>query len=149
MTKIKIIGFHPEHVNLMDLRPEEHSILKTVEDVKGRMIEVEKMSVQAGTFMYDGVIIFAAGFYIYWPGVAEGWNLSTTHIEKAPMFFARTMKRYVESIAETFKLHRIQTTAFDDPFHERWMGWLGFEKEGTMRKFTPDKKNQCMYARLF
>lgn len=145
---IKVIQFNPQHLNLMELRNTEREGAFSLPDFMERMDVVTKGSVQAATFLLDGKILFAAGFHQLWPGVLEVWMVPAACIKTAPMLFGRMIKRYVDNIAVDFKAHRIQTTSHDDPFHERWMNFLGFQKEGTLRAFTYDKKPMCIYSRI-
>jgi hypothetical protein len=114
-----------------------------------RVEQMVKISVQSGTFLYDGRILFVAGFCKLWNGVFELWMIPSVYAPSAPVFFVRTLKRYITAIARDFKAHRMQTTSFDDDFHEKWMGVLGFQKEGTLRAFTESKQTMCQYGRLF
>jgi len=142
------VRFKPDHVDIMDLRPEE-LMGTSKQEAKKRIVEIALQSAQAVTYTYDGRIIAVMGFIFVWQGVLQGWIVPTIHVRSVPVSFAKTVKRYIEVIAETFKCHRFQTGSFDDEFHSRWMEWLGFEKEGVSKKFTPDKKNYVNYARFF
>lgn len=145
---IKVIQFHVKHLELMQLREIEAAGAFTLKDYMERIDAVAKSSIQAATFLHDGRILFAAGFHELWPGVLEVWMIPGECIKTAPMLFGRLIKKYVDNIARDFKAHRIQTTSHDDPFHERWMGFLGFQKEGVLRNFTHDKKAMCLYSRV-
>lgn len=151
MTEVKVVRFHPNHIEVMEVRDMDAALFgyfKTEEGF-GRIKEIGDTSVQAGTFTYDGRIIFIAGFFQLWPGVIEVWMLPSKHLATAPRTFARLMKRYVDRIAEDFKVHRMQTTSFHDDFHAKFMKFLGFKAEGTLEKYTQDKRNMVQYARVF
>lgn len=108
-----------------------------------------RISVQAVTVVLDGRILFCAGFCPLWPGVFELWMIPSVYAKTAPVFFARTIRRYIDRIAIDFAAHRLQTTSFDDPFHRRWMTWLGFQPEGVLRQFTQDKRDMVQFGRIF
>lgn len=148
MIKFKSTPFRIEHVDLMDLRPEEISG-SSLADAKKRISELALQSTQALTYTYDGRVIAAMGFILLWDGVIQGWVVPTLHVYTVPVGFAKTVKRYVEAVAETFKCHRFQTGSYVDPMHKRWMEFLGFESEGVMKQFTPDKRDYENYARFF
>ena len=143
-----MVDFHPRHLEIMDMRQEEALGAFSMEDAQERIEAISEASIKAGTFMYDGRILCCAGFSMLWPGVANGWIILFTNGKPDTISFCKLIKGYVDSIMKSFNCHRFQTTSFDDPFHERWMTWLGFKKEGTMEKYTHDKKNQCIYARV-
>lgn len=148
MTEFKSVKFCPDHVDLMELRPEELGG-STPENAKKRIVEIALQSNQALTYTYDGRVIAAMGFIVLWDGVIQGWVVPTKYVFTAPTIFAKTVKRYILALAETFKCHRFQTGSYVDPLHKRWMEFLGFESEGISRQFTPDKKDYENYARLF
>ena len=150
MGDIVIVPFDPHHIQVMDIREIEKQTTFALPDVYERIVEFTKTGTgEAGTFLYDGRILCCAGFRVVWEGVVEGWIIPSVWIKEAPISFAKYMRRYVESVAKTFKCHRFQTVSPDDAFHERWMNWMKFEKEGTMRDYTHNKKSYCLYARLF
>lgn len=149
MSEVKLVPFDPHHVQVMDIRDFELKSSFALDDIYERLKEVLKGPGEAGTFIYEGRILCCAGFKIIWPGVIEGWIIPSIYIKDAPVSFAKYMRRYVESVAKTFNCHRFQTASPDDAFHERWMNWMGFQKEGVMRKYTHDQKNYGLYSRLF
>lgn len=130
------------------MREQEFMGSFSLEDAYERIELISNTSTKAGTFVRDGRILCCAGFSMLWPGVADGWIIPSIYIKDAPISFCKFIKNYINTIMKTFNCHRFQTTSFDDPFHERWMKWLGFEKEGTMRKYTHDQQNHCIYARV-
>lgn len=148
IKKLETHKFRADHFDLMDMRPEELAG-STKEVAKKRMVEIAMQSAQVFTYTYDGRVIAIMGFIFLWDGVIQGWVVPSVHVYTAPFGFAKTVKRYIEVLAETFKCHRFQTGTYDDEFHRRWMEWLGFEYEGTSKKFTPDKKDYLNYARFF
>lgn len=148
MIEFKSVPFRPDHVDLMDLRPEEIAG-STRAEAKKRITEFAAQSAQALTYTYDGRVIAAMGFIFLWDGVIQGWVVPTIHVYTVPVGFAKTVKRYIEAVAETFKCHRFQTGSFADPLHDRWMKFLEFEYEGTSKQFLPDKRDHKNYARLF
>lgn len=148
MTKFKSVKFYADHVDLMSLRPEEVAG-STLEQAKKRIAGFALESSQAVTFLYDGRIIAVMGFMTLWDGVIQGWVVPSTYVYTVPVGFAKTVRRYVESIAETFKCHRFQTGSYVDPMHKRWMKFLKFESEGISKQYTPDKKDYENYARFF
>jgi len=147
MSSPIIVTFHPKHLEVMDVREVEKFGSFKLEDLYERVDKINKESVQSATFIYEGRILFCAGFSMMWPGVAEGWMIPSVYVKEYPVLCCKILKMYVDRIMVDFKCHRFQTTSPDDPFHERWMGFLGLKKEGTMRQYTHDKKNYCVYAR--
>lgn len=148
MTEFKSVKFCPDHVDLMELRPEE-AVGETPVQCKKRITGYIEQSAQSLVYFYDGRIIAAMGFIFLWDGVIQGWVIPTKYIYTAPFSFAKTVKRYIEVVAETFRCHRFQTGSYVDPLHKRWMSFLEFESEGVSKRFTPDKRDYENYARFF
>lgn len=147
---ISIVKFHPKHLEVMEIREDELFGVFSLPDIYDRLENLDKSSIQAVTFVLDGRILAVAGFSQPWKGVLEGWIIPSRFVKThAPVSFPKLIRRYIEAISKTWKCHRFQTTSFDDTFHERWMGWLGFTKEGTLKWYTHKKQNYCIYARYF
>lgn len=149
MIEFQIVKFHPKHFECMDIRQKEKDAIFSLPDAYARYEHVAEASLQAATFIGDGRVLFCAGFFLLWSGVAEFWMIPSAHVGKYPMPFYRTIRQYLKEIPATFKLHRIQTTSYDDAFHEKWMRKLKFKKEGTMEQYRHDKSNMCIYGRTF
>lgn len=133
----------------MEIRQKEKDAIFTLPDAYSRFENMAAASVQAATFIQDGRIIFCAGFTILWGGVADLWMVPSVYVRENPLAFYRTVRGYLKVLPETFKLHRIQTTSYNDAFHEKWMTKLGFQKEGVMRQYRHDKSDMVMYGRVF
>lgn len=98
----------------------------------------------------DGTIIACGGVVILWRGVGEAWGLTTTLVERYKLLYYKTTKTMIESVAQSFNLHRVQATI---PYaHEqaaRFITRMGFEREGFLRKFGPDGHDFIMFGRVF
>ncbi len=145
---VETIPFHVEHLDLLDAREEERTGILALTDTKQRFERLGAGSIESKTFLYDGRILFIAGYVELWPGVVDCWMLPSIYVKTARMKFCKILKAYVDDIIGDMECHRFQTTAPDDAAHERWMKFLGLEKEGTLRKFTPNQKTYCMYAKV-
>lgn len=146
---MEIIMFHPKHLEVARVREHELATIFGMPNAYAFMENLANTSKQAGTFMYDGRVITCAGFVEMWPGVAEVWQIPTEYVKLAPVLFSKTLKNYVEMIAEQFKYHRLQTHSPADEMHDRWMQWLGFIDEGTLQMYTHQKQNYRLWARTF
>jgi len=149
MAAVSVVPFKAEHVELLSLRELERETLVRFGGVSDYAKVLDGASKVAGTFMCDGRVITCAGFLELWSGVAEVWQLPSSYIAERPLLYARTIKRYLEQITDTFGYRRLQTTAVVDDLHSRWMTWLGFQKEGTLRNYDNLGRDYNQYARLF
>ena len=84
----------------------------------------------------DGEIVGIAGFMEYHPTCYEGFfilreNLSIDNIKQ--------LKKLLNSLIIAYKPSRLQTTSEDCETINRWMKFLGFECEGTRKKYMYGK----------
>lgn len=145
--KVETIAFSSEHLKLMDIREEEKQGIMSLDDVIGRFDAMSAASLDAKTFIYDGRIIFVAGFNELWPGVIECWMVPSIYVKTVRIEFCKILRRYVHDIMELYNCHRLQTSSPDDELHARWMKFLGLKREGLLRKFTHTGQDYVMYAR--
>ena len=147
MNKIKIIDFHPAHLDLMDIR--DHEVTEVcVGDYKQKFTTLSKLGV-SGTVIYDGEILCVIGAFDMWEGVCEVWILPSKAIERHKLIFARLIKQQLEALEEVGNYHRIQVSALDDEFHNKFFAWLGFDREtpNGMKNFTKNKSNYNMWSK--
>lgn len=145
---LKLIDFRPDHVHQIKPREEEAFGVCAEPGYAEKMISVAQGSKVSGTFIIGGEILCIAGYYELWSGVAEVWAMPSIYVRKNALLFARTFKAWVEDLIENHKYHRLQVHGLDDKTHNRWFQWLGFEKEGVMRKYSRDMEDFAMYARV-
>lgn len=123
----------------MDLREHEKDILKygyakTLED-----------SV-AITGIVDGRIVCCGGVNIMAGGNADIWLIPSLHLPRHAKTFIRGLRDWLWGVRKDFQLTRMQTVCLNDDLHNRWMKYLGFEKEGIMKKFH-NNTDYVMYGR--
>lgn len=145
----KLLPFELSHLDLIEIREVELQSAFILPDAKERMRRMLSSTLEAGTFMMDGRIIFAAGVAQLWPGVLEGWIIPSVYVPDYSVWFVKKIKGYFEAFAETFNCHRFQTVSLNDAFHDRWMDAIGFTKEGILKNYDHNKRDYAMYARIF
>lgn len=98
----------------------------------------------------DGAIIACAGVVCaHWRGFGEYWLVPSVHVQKYMKTVYKTAKAFIDDTIDKLGLYRVQATIKeDDQVSIRWIEHLGFEREGLMRKFGPNKENQFLYARV-
>lgn len=101
----------------------------------------------AETMLLDGEVLCAYGIYIHWHHVGEGWVLCAKEVEEHPYIVSKMFRQRLGQWIDEYKLHRVQAMVN--------AGWhlainmikhLGFEYEGTLRKFGAGGEDFCMYA---
>lgn len=136
--------FHVKHLDVMDIRPIDRDVVRRFNGVRF-LLDNSPLSM---TVIYEGRIIACMGFIEVLPGVAEGWIIPSIYVKNIPKLFAREVRWYIEAQAKTFKWHRVQTLSRPDEHDQRWMRFLGFEKEGVMKQYL-GKEDFVMSARYF
>lgn len=113
----------------MDIREHEKKL------IAGRDLDVLEKSV-AFTGIVDGCLICCGGVMPLHNGNAEIWLIPSVYVSKITMTFARELRKALFSIRQDLGLVRMQTACLNDELHDRWMTFLGFQKEGVMRKYN-------------
>ena len=105
----------------------------------------EKESSFAG--FVNGECIGVGGIEHLWKGVGEAWIILSPDVSKYPLSTYIVLKDGLRQLIEDNELFRIQSwvrVGFDKA--HSLMKHLGFEPEGTARKYTPDKVDCELYA---
>lgn len=138
----RVVPFKKEHVDLMNVRPHETTLLSDE-----ALVKLEQGSI-AITGVIDGRVISCGGVIPLYNGVAELWQIPSVYVSEITMRYARYIRRWLEGIREEFLLHRMETLCLDDDLHNRWMRFLGFEREGVKRKFI-NGNDYVMWGRVW
>lgn len=145
--KFETVPFSATHLDVMELREEEKEGVMALEGIRERFEGLAERCIDSKSFLYDGRIIFCAGYFELWPGVIECWMMPSIYVQTVKIEFCRLLRSYVSDIMIGTKCHRFQTPAPDDELHARWMRFLGLKREGVMKKYTHNQKDYCLYAR--
>lgn len=143
---IKVLAFKKEHIECMDIRDYEMQTVVNTPNFQ-TAIAIWEQNKNAGTIIYDGRILAVMGYIELWPGVCEVYVLPSKYLKEYPAAFARCIKRTLESGIFN-KFHRVQIQAQDDKLHNRWIKFLGFEYEGTFKKYDSLGNDFKMWARV-
>jgi hypothetical protein len=97
----------------------------------------------------DNEPVGAAATTLRMPGVMFAWALLTEKIAPAGMVIATKAIREATNELLSNGCRRVETTArVGFPQAHRWLLMLGFEAEGTMRRFAEDGADHIMYSRV-
>lgn len=144
--KAKILPFKVEHIEVMDIREYEFKTVFQLKNVQAGL-KVFEQSKTAGTIVCDGRIIAIMGLQELWRGVCELWVIPSKYVREYTLPFARTLRKAMDSgILNNY--HRVQIRACDDDLHNRFLKFLRFEKEGTLKKYDTLGNDMNMWARV-
>ena len=128
--------------------PRDMDLRLTGPDYKERIRKNAERS-ETITVQKDGEILAITGLVIIHPGMAEIWSFTGKAIDKYKILFAQASIMVVDFWIRKYNLHRLQAnTHVEHATSIKWLEWLGFEREGLMRKFGASAENFYLYARI-
>lgn len=145
MTLPDIRAFVPEDFGKIERAPE--AAIRDWEEA-GRQAVAHWVAGPAVTAELGGEIMFCVGINERWAGVGEVWFVLSPKAAKHPgVFWA--LRTLIDQAHEK-GYHRLQA-AVDYRWWDsvRFAEWLGFKREGIMRKFGSDGRNYLLYARVW
>jgi len=94
--------------------------------------------------------IVSGGVVPMWPGVGEGWVLSSKQIFDYKIKAASSIKKRLDYICKNNKIHRLQT-AIKAEFilGIRFAEWLGLTKEGLMKQYGLDGSDYWRMSKIY
>jgi RimJ/RimL family protein N-acetyltransferase len=139
---VKIVRFRPEHLARLRLQPAQDGFTQYLSDLQyGRALAND----WAFTGMVGDRIIACAGAVEVWPGRAALWSLLA---EDAGRHFV-SLHRAVTGFLIAAPWRRMEATVdVDFEAGQRWVRMLGFEHEGRLRGYTPDGRDQDLFAKV-
>lgn len=99
-------------------------------------------------FLEDSKPVGAFGLVVLWAGVGECWFMSSPDLERHPLFLIKTFRRLTDEVLNR-GLHRVQIMVHDTPALNKWATTLGFTKEGVLRKYGIDLKDNAVYSKVW
>lgn len=101
------------------------------------------------TLMHENEILGIGGIKIINPTTAWVWADATDKVYGKGIKVIKIIRRTMEWLAKTYRLHRLQAyIEMDFPAAIRMVEHLGFEKECTLKEFVGDK-DVYLYTRFF
>ena len=145
---MRLERFQLHHIKEIELRDNEKAGLASLPNFLD-ICRAYEMAGNAWTLFSPEGIVCIAGVFPTWPGVGTAWSFTSELVKKYPLSYFKATKKMMEAIADDMGLHRIQTvTRAEDETASRWACHLGFELEGTMKRYSPDGKDCLMFARV-
>lgn len=132
--------FEPWHIHWLNVQDEQRWFAPV--EGYGEMLQ---RSGRGFTAFAGMDVVGCAGIMPLWNGRAQVWAMFSNLIQVYPVVIHKAVKRYIDA----YQVTRLECTV--DPRSERAVRWarrLGFEYEGTMRKYTPIETDMDMYVRI-
>jgi len=104
----------------------------------------------AYTLLDNNVPICSGGIIPTWLGSAQGWVISSKRIFRNKVKASRLIKERTDLLCANNKIWRLQTAVKADfKIGIRFAEFLGFNKEGLMVGYGPDKTDYYLMARIY
>lgn len=101
-------------------------------------------------FTEGGKLLGVAGSYRVWAGSAQAWGVFDRAVDKFPKSLTEVCLSLILYAQKTQELKRISLTVREGfKKGDRFASVLGFEQEGSMKRYLPDGGDARLYARLF
>ncbi|MCX4154998.1 MULTISPECIES: hypothetical protein [Paraburkholderia] len=137
-----IVPFSASHIGALNVQPAQEKMRPYFS-----LEYAEALSkTDAFTGFINGRIVGCAGFIPQWEGRAVCWALVARTVTKRDWVeIDRAVRRAIEMRHE----HRLEATCDTDfPGGHTWLRHLGFVREGTLKAYTPDGRDNDLYARV-
>jgi hypothetical protein len=97
-----------------------------------------------------GELLGIAGSYKQWAGSAQLWAIFDDRVDQHPKTLFKTCQLLITYAVQKQELHRVSLTVRSSYTKgNRFAESLGFDFEGKMYGFLPDRDDANLYARLF
>ena len=133
------------HFSEIELRSHELKAVSSDPNAIQRLVNVAFYGVSSTLFV-EGKILAIFGYYELWPGVINIWIFPSKYIYDHKLSYLKLARRYIKHLVRNVQFHRLQTITIADETHDKWMWFLGFLKEGTLEKYSPDKVDYNQWA---
>ncbi len=141
MAELKPFQF--EHFDLFAWRDEDQKTYNINSEFIKAFVNVGKES-DCWTLVDDGRIVCIGGVLRQTEKTGYCFTVFSKYAKPAT---ARTVRRMFKAIMWEMRLHRVVTyNRITAGAHHRWCEWLGFELEGTVRKFDDEGNDYFQYG---
>jgi RimJ/RimL family protein N-acetyltransferase len=148
-VKVTLEHFQRAHVREMQVGVQAQAETVNVPNLDHAFTIFERGG-PAFTGRIDGRIIGCGGLVLFaWPGVAEAWVMASEHAPEYALSWHKTFQFLLQRMIGEYGLYRIQAEVQADFTRgRRWIEALGFQSEGEMPRFGPNRETFVRYAYL-
>ena len=143
---MEVRRFAPHHLDHIVIRDFESREIDLLSEYRAKLRDLPDVY----TLLKDGRVVVIVGMHLQWPGMAEGFMITTPLVEHYPIAFHKAMLRGIHTLATRRNLRRIQVVIHAaHPTSHKWITRLGFRCEGLMELYGPDGSDYIRYARIW
>lgn len=147
MNDFEIIDFKIEHFEELECRSYESQFVKMFKNPLQAVTQLTK-SGPSFTLIIRDQILAIGGFFKYWDGVFECWQIPSKNVPAYAKNYSRHVRYKMREFERQYNIKRVQSSCPNDDSHDRWMKFLGFSKECILKKFGPLGEDYALHARL-
>ena len=149
MDKFEIVPYKPDHGNEMIEFGLNDKLMDWDANFTENRIDFALVGLSF-TLLHNNNPVCSGGIVPLWNGVAEGWVISSKRIFKNKIRAARLIRERTDLLCANNKIWRLQTAVKADfKIGIRFAEFLGFNKEGLMVGYGPDKTDYYLMARIY
>ena len=104
------------------------------------------------TVIFESEIVAVGGLQVKWKGVGLLWLILTARCRKKGVFgflALDAIKLKMDELIKDNNLWRAEANVrVDFPAAIKMIEWFGFEKEGTMKQYAPDRTDMILYSKI-
>jgi hypothetical protein len=113
----------------------------------GKWCKAAQIKNQSFSVIFEGKLVACAGIIPKMEGVGVAWALYPPEIGDYHID-PRTARDKLEELIEKHNYRRVEATVRADfPAGASYLRWMGFKREGRMKKYEPDGTDSFLYAR--
>jgi len=148
MTKC-IMRFNKTHYKaLSNIREVDKKVLAGI-DIEMTVDHYSKLD-SSYSYFVNGQIIAITGSIPVWSGVSELWMLTTDYVDENKLFFYKSTLKLLNYDRIKYNTHRYQCAVHTDNVKSmNWLSKMGFESEGIMKAYSPDKTDYIRMSKTW
>ena len=149
MDNYEIVPYQPEHGEFMIEFGLNDKLMDGDAEYEENRIDFATPGLSF-TLLADNRIVLSGGIHPIWDGVAEGWVISSKRIYENRIKASRLIRKRTDLLCAANKIWRLQTSVKANfKMGIRFAEFLGFEIEGLMRGYGPDKSDYYRMAKVY
>lgn len=133
--------FHVEHLKAMQLQPSQAG--------RAHLLKGEVLDFLSGLEAYTAFVgdkpMACCGLVDIWPGRAMAWAFIAEDVGRHMVGVTKAVRRFLDLKAPR-RCEMYVDAGFEPGY--RWAELLGFTREGYLRAFDADGRDQVLYARV-
>lgn len=148
-TDYRLVPFITEHADDLWKRPGPLAYAERGAGMKRELVARMAQLGHSFSLLTNGHLVASGGVYPIWEGMGEAWFIGSELVKPHRRRVVMQLREHIDELTTDNNYKRVQATARTDfKVAQRFLEFLGFEREGLMRRYGPDGADHYLYARL-